>query len=183
MVVILNNYSILHQVNSIYRYETNPHRIYHKSHQGKVTGKNFNISYTTKEDMNNRKITKPEDIPVDFDWDAIYRIDEQTKTKDLDTIEDIKEVLVIVAGYIFLPHIAGGKRTNRQKLISLKALAAFISLLGNKMGTKNIAAILRASGLKIRSLELYQQIQVFKRYIKNEDYKSTAVNKLIKKKK
>ena len=104
------------------------------------------------------------EIAVDFDWNTIYE-SESSGSLPRDTIEDMKHLLLFMAGYIFLPNPNGGQRHDRATTISTKATAAFALLLRKYVGDGDMLSLFRLSGINTSKSNFYQHVEAFDKYI------------------
>lgn len=111
---------------------------------------------------------------VDFRWEDI-----EPTTEDSDCIEQYKHLLLFLSSFIFLPHPKGGKRKDRQQVISAKSLAVFSVLLQSHLGA-NPTSLLRASGLGISARNFNKHLHSFKSYIEKEGNKKAMEQLLTK---
>ena len=104
------------------------------------------------------------EVSVNFDWNTIYQ-SEMSGSLPPETIEDMKHLLLFLAGYIFAPNPAGGQRYDRERTISNKSCAAFALLLRRYVGEGDMLSLYRLAQLKTSKANFYQHVDAFQRYI------------------
>jgi len=103
---------------------------------------------------------------TDFDFESIFDAEETSASFSASSDVDlVQHTLMRMATFIFAPATNGGQRCDRERTISLKALAAFAMLLRGRLGSDQLASLYRMSGLKSDKRSFYYHCTKFQHFV------------------